>query len=163
MAALKHAFKFENNLDLPARYNIAPTDPAEVVLEENGRRLIVTMTFGLIPHWAKDPKMGLHCLNARAETISEKPAFRESFKKRRCLVLADGFYEWDRSGKIKIPYLVRQKNEEPFAMAGFWETWKRPDGREMKTFSIITTAPNPLVKTIDDRMPVILRKELYAP
>lgn len=140
-------------------YNIAPTDLAYIVVQEGEKRYLKRMMFGLIPHWAKDPKIGVQCLNARAETVAEKPAFRDAFKSRRCLVLTDGFYEWLREGKNRIPYRVMMKNHKPYAMAGLWDRWKRSDGREFETFSIVTTEPNDLIKTIHDRMPVILSKE----
>ena len=109
-------------------YNIAPTDPAYVVIQEGDKRFLKRMMFGLIPHWAKDPKIGVHCLNARAETVAEKPAFRDAFKNRRCLVITDGFFEWSRDGKKKTPYRVMMKDHQPYAMAGLWDRWKRPDG-----------------------------------
>lgn len=144
---------------MPPDYNIAPTDLACVVVQEGDKRFLKRMMFGLIPHWAKDPKIGLHCLNARAETVAEKPSFRDAFKNKRCLVLTDGFFEWLREGKTKTPYRVMMKDRQPYAMAGLWDRWKRADGKEFETFSIVTTEPNDLIKTIHDRMPVILNQE----
>ncbi len=115
--------------DWPPGYNIAPTDESLVLINQNNEPTIEKMSFGLIPHWSKDPKIALHCLNARAETITEKPSFREPFKKSRCIVLTDGFFEWKREGKVKTPYLIRLKNQDTFAMAGIWDKWKRSDGR----------------------------------
>ncbi|MCG3205708.1 MAG: putative SOS response-associated peptidase YedK [Elusimicrobia bacterium] len=157
---LRKRFLFEGpDIDLLPDYNIAPTDLACVVVQEGDKRFLKRMMFGLIPHWAKDPKIGLHCLNARAETVAEKPSFRDSFKNKRCLVLTDGFFEWAREGKKKTPYRVMMKDHAPYAMAGLWDRWKRPDGKEFETFSIVTTEPNQLVATIHDRMPVILGQE----
>jgi putative SOS response-associated peptidase YedK len=157
---LRKRFLFEGpDIDLPPDYNIAPTDLACVVVQAGDKRFLKRMMFGLIPHWAKDPKIGVHCLNARAETVAEKPAFRDAFKNQRCLVLTDGFYEWARDGKKKTPYRMMMKDHAPYAMAGLWDRWKRPDGREFETFSIVTTEPNQLVATIHGRMPVILRQE----
>lgn len=112
--------------------------------------------WGLVPFWAKDPKIGTRLINARAETIAEKPAFRTPFKKHRCLVLADGFYEWDRKGARRVPYRVVLKDEMPFALAGICDYWKDESGKELRSFSIITTDANQLIATIHDRMPVIL-------
>lgn len=114
--------------------------------------------WGLIPGWAKDSKAGNRLINARAETIAQKPMFRSQFKKQRCLVLADGFYEWDKKGAKKVPYRVTLKDEEPFAFAGIYDTWQDAAGKEIRSFSIITTASNDLIGRIRDRMPVILSK-----
>jgi putative SOS response-associated peptidase YedK len=112
----------------------------------------------LIPFWAKDEKIGSKMINARAESIEEKPSYRNAFRQRRCLVLADGFYEWkDKNGKT--PYRITLKDHQPFAMAGIWETWKNPEGKMIHSFSIITTSANELMKSIHDRMPVILPPE----
>jgi putative SOS response-associated peptidase YedK len=160
-AALMHAFDLGEEFNTIPRYNISPTDESLVLIERCGKREPVPMVFGLIPHWVKDPKIGLHCLNARSETITEKPAFRESLKKRRCLVMADGFYEWDRSGKTKIPYFIKMKSNGPFGMAGLWDVWRRSDGKEFKSFAVITTQANKTIGSIHDRMPVIIKKENY--
>jgi putative SOS response-associated peptidase YedK len=157
MAALKHAFQFESDLNLTPRYNIAPSDPAEILIENSGKRVLDTMLFGLIPHWAKDPKMAFSCLNARAESVAEKPAFRTPFKRSRGLVLADGFFEWRREGKVKTPFFIQLKSKEPFGMAGLWDVWKKPNGQEVKTFAIVTTEPNPMIEKIHNRMPVIVK------
>lgn len=157
---LQKRFRFENvDFDLTPDYNIAPTDPAYVVMQEGDKRFLKRMMFGLIPHWAKDPKIGIQCLNARGETVAEKPAFRDAFRKRRCLVLTDGFYDWKKDGKNRIPYRFMMKDQEPYALAGLWDRWKRPDGREFETFSIVTTKPNELIAPIHNRMPVILKEE----
>lgn len=147
---------------LPPRYNIAPTDEAEVVIEEDHMRVLKRMTFGLVPSWAKDVQFGLHCLNARAETVAEKPAFRDAFRKRRGLVVADGFFEWLRDGKTKRPFRFLNKNGQPFGLAGLWDVWKSPEGNSLWTFAIITTEANDLLATIHDRMPVIIGPENYG-
>jgi len=142
------------------RYNIAPTQPVAVIA--NGEtRVLELFKWGLIPSWAKDPKIGNRMINARAETLAEKPSFRTALKKRRCLVLADGFYEWKREGNSKTPMYVQLKDKRPFAFAGLWEAWKSPDGEWVKTCTIITTTPNALMEKIHDRMPVILPPKAY--
>lgn len=157
---LRKRYFFEKpDFDLTPDYNIAPTDLACVIVQEGDKRFLKRMMFGLIPSWAKDPKIGVHCLNARGESVAEKPAFRDAFKNRRCLVITDGFYEWMRDGKNKIPYRVMMKDRQPYAMAGLWDRWKRADGKEFETFSIVTTEPNELIAPIHNRMPVILREE----
>ncbi|MCS6903066.1 MAG: SOS response-associated peptidase [Candidatus Bipolaricaulota bacterium] len=142
------------------RYNIAPThEILALVSDAQGRRL-ERFRWGLIPHWAKDPKIAQRLINARAETLWEKPSFREAVKRRRCLILADGFYEWRQTpqGK-KTPIYVRLKSQEPFGFAGLWETWNSPDGQTVKTCTIVTTEPNELIKPIHQRMPVIVPRD----
>ena len=117
------------------------------------------MRWGLIPFWAKDPKIGARMINARSETVAEKPAFRNALKKRRCLVLADGYYEWQKTPVGKRPYRIIMKSGEPFAMAGLWETWKDPQGNVVPSCTIITTAANDFLAPIHNRMPVILPRE----
>jgi putative SOS response-associated peptidase YedK len=119
---------------------------------------VADLRWGLIPSWAKDPKIGVQCINARVETISEKPAFRESFQERRCLVPADGFWEWETIGKKKIPWKFARPDSEEFCMAGLWDRWIVL-GETVETFTIITTSPNGLVSPVHDRMPVILTPE----
>ncbi len=144
------------------RYNIAPSQDVAVVpnLEEKRVQLF---HWGLIPHWAKDPKIGYRMINARSETLAQKPSFRTAFRRRRCLVLADGFYEWRKveGQKRKTPYLIRLKSGEPFAFAGLWERWNSPDGSELYSCTVITTRPNELVAPIHNRMPVILHPEAH--
>lgn len=135
------------------RYNISPTQLLPVLLDT---RKAVFAKWGLLPFWAKDEKAGASMINARKETVAEKPAFRSAFKKRRCLVPADGFYEWKKVGKFKLPHRFIVGDGELFTFAGLWETWKKPDGEELLTYTIITTEPNPLVQPVHDRMPVIL-------
>ena len=134
---------------------IRPTDKASVIRKGSGGMEVAILRWGLIPSWAKDPKIGVQCINARAETISEKPAFRESFQERRCLVPADGFWEWETIGKKKIPWKFAQPDGREFCMAGLWDTWIVL-GETVETFTIITTSPNGLVSPVHDRMPVIL-------
>lgn len=145
-------------ITLKKRYNISPNQPVPIVFQESPNK-IEEMVWGLIPHWAKDPKIGNELINARAESLLEKPAFKDSFLKRRCLVPADGFYEWKKEGKEKIPYYIKLKDNSIFAFAGLYDIWKREDGKLIKTFTIITTEPNDLVREIHNRMPVILRSE----
>jgi putative SOS response-associated peptidase YedK len=129
-----------------------------VILNE-GDRVIQLLRWGLVPFWAKDPSIGSQMINARAETLAEKPAFRNALKKRRCLVLADGFYEWKKAPTGKIPMRITLASGEPFAFAGLWENWDTPDGDVLRTFTIVTTTPNALLEPIHNRMPVILRPE----
>jgi len=140
------------------RFNIAPTQNAVVVVEE-GKRQIKMMRWGLIPHWAKDASIGNKMINARAETIAEKPSFRGPLKNQRCLIPADGFFEWLQEGKGKAPMCVVLKDEPIFSFAGLWDRWKDPDGKSVDTFTIVTTEANELLKPIHDRMPVILTRE----
>ena len=137
------------------RYNIAPSQAVAVVANTGGGKLEL-FRWGLIPSWAKDEKIGYKLINARAETLREKPSFRAALKRRRCLVLADGFYEWKRAGQSKVPMYLTLKDGRPFAFAGLWETWKSPEGKLIRSCTIITTAPNALVEKIHDRMPAIL-------
>jgi putative SOS response-associated peptidase YedK len=140
-------------------YNGAPTQQLPVVrLDEEGRRSLDLLRWGLIPFWAKDSAIGMRCINAMAETAAAKPAFRDAFRRRRCLVPVDGFYEWQkRSTGKKQPYAIVSADGKPFAMAGLWENWKEPQsGETVRTFTIITGPPNELVAPIHNRMPVIL-------
>lgn len=139
--------------ELPLRYNVAPSQKAPVIVLEKDGRVLRHHSWGLIPAWAKDPNVAHKLVNARSETVDEKPSFKASFKSKRCLVAADGFYEW----KGKDPMRIVLPSREPFAMAGLWEEW---EGR--RTFTIVTTGPNELMKTIHARMPVILKREEEA-
>jgi putative SOS response-associated peptidase YedK len=149
--------------DFPPRYNIAPSQPVAVVPNDGNNRLDF-FNWGLIPFWAKDPKIGNRMINARAETLIEKPSFRGSFKYKRCLVLADGFYEWRKEPgiNVKTPMYIRLKNKTPFAFAGLWDNWHSDDGSEIRSCTIITTQPNTLLDKIHNRMPVILSQDVYA-
>jgi len=147
--------------ELLPRYNIAPSQPVAVV-PNDGKNLVDFFVWGLIPSWAKDPAIGNHMINARAETLSQKPSFRSAFKYRRCLILTDGFFEWKREGKSKTPMYIRMKSGHPFAFAGLWEIWHSPDGSEIRSCAIITTEPNTLLGEIHNRMPVILPQDAFS-
>src|SRR5207248_972265 len=155
------AEKFEAGLaeELHPRYNIAPTQPVPVVRVSGSRRVIASMRWGLIPNWAKDASMSQ--INARSETLLEKPAFKESFERRRCLIPADGFYEWTRSGRSKQPFHFGMRDDALFAFAGIWDSWKSREGLVIQSCAILTTAPNELLSDVHDRMPVILSPENY--
>lgn len=141
------------------RYNLAPTQLMPVVANDGERRLDA-YRWGLIPSWAKDASIGNKLINARGETVAEKPSFRSALKRRRCLVLVDGWYEWHQATKPKTPYLFRRKDGRPLAFAGLWEEWTAPDtGEVLRTCTLITTGPNALMAPIHDRMPVILPPE----
>jgi putative SOS response-associated peptidase YedK len=140
-----------------ARYNCAPSQDLAVIQGTDPLSLAF-FRWGLIPSWAKDPAIGNRLINARAETIEEKPSFRSAFRSRRCLVPADGFFEWKKD-REKTPYRIVMKDRQPFAMAGIWERWTAPDGEIVHSFSILTTGPNALMAAIHDRMPVILHPE----
>ena len=145
-----------------AKYNIAPTDPVLTVTNDDGQRRGRVMRWGLIPFWAKDAKIGSRMINAVGETAASKPAFRTAFRKRRCLVLADGFYEWKKNGKQRIPNYIFLKSGEPMAFAGLWETWKSPEGEYVRSCAIITTNSNSFIEPVHSRMPVILSDESEA-
>jgi len=143
--------------DWTPRYNIAPTDPVAALLEDGGNRRLELFRWGLIPSWAKDRKIGARMINARGETVASKPAFRTSFERRRVLVLADGFYEWTRAGKRKLPHLIGLHDGEVFGMAGLWSFWRDPHtGEGIRSCTVLTTKPNTLLAPIHDRMPVIV-------
>ena len=142
--------------DLPARYNVAPTQLIACVRGDKDDRALAMLRWGLIPSWAKDAKIAHSLINARCETVAEKPAFRSAFKKRRCLIPADGFYEWARDSKPKQGYHFHRRDHGPFAFAGLWETWTNPDEKPVETCTIITTAANEIVAPFHERMPVVL-------
>jgi putative SOS response-associated peptidase YedK len=147
------------------RFNIAPSQPVPVVRlapeQLDPRRELVWLRWGLIPSWAKDRTIGNRMINARAETVAEKPAFRAALRRRRCLVAADGFYEWQRTGKRKQPYFIRLRDDRPFAFAGLWESWEGPDCVQIESCTLLTTEPNELMRPIHNRMPVILLAQHY--
>jgi putative SOS response-associated peptidase YedK len=147
--------------DLPARYNIAPSQDVAIVRQEGTGRRASLARWGLVPPWAKDPKVGNRLINARSETLTRKPAFREAFAQRRCLVPAQAFYEWQRQGKEKQPWRVARKDGRPFGFAGLWERWRGPAG-PLTSCTIVTTAANGLVAPIHSRMPAVLAPEQYA-
>ncbi len=146
---------------LAPSYNVAPTQEVAAIVEEGEERKLETFRWGLIPSWAKDPSIGNKMINARTETVSEKPSFRSAFKKRRCLIVADGFYEWQKTDGGKQPFYIRMKDSSPFAFAGLWETWDG-HGEEIRSCSIITTDANDLMDEIHHRMPVILPPDNYG-
>ena len=153
---LAQRFEFDGtDFSYDPGYNIAPTESVRTVRNVDGREAAF-MRWGLIPFWAKDPKIGSRMINARAETVAEKPAFRNALKKRRCLVLADGYYEWQKTPAGKGPFRIVMGSGEPFAMAGLWETWRDPQGKVVPSYTIITTAANDYLAPIHNRMPVVL-------
>lgn len=147
------------------RFNIAPTQPVAAVRSDpdagGPQRQFAWLRWGLIPSWADDPSIGNRMINARSESVAEKPAFRAALRRRRCLVLSDGFYEWQRAGRKKQPYFIHFRDDRPFAFAGLWETWEGPDHSAIESCTLLTTGPNDLMKPIHDRMPVILAPEHY--
>ncbi len=156
---LAQRFEFDGtDFSYDPGYNIAPTESVLTVRNVAGRGAAL-MRWGLIPFWAKDPKIGARMINARAETVTEKPAFRNALKKRRCLVLADGYYEWQKTPAGKRPFRIVLRSGEPFAMAGLWEVWKDPQGNVVPSCTIITTVANDFLAPIHNRMPVILARE----
>jgi putative SOS response-associated peptidase YedK len=166
--ALAEAF----GLDTPApeaylrpRYNISPTQPVLIVRAAAGRgpgRELALVQWGLIPGWAKDPRLGANLINAKSETVAEKPAFRGPVKYRRCLVPGSGFYEWQRRGQARQPYYYRLREAEVFGLAGLWEHWEGADGSVVESCTVLTTDANELARPVHDRMPVILPPEAYA-
>jgi putative SOS response-associated peptidase YedK len=145
--------------DWRPRYNIAPSQPVAVVRASpvaHGAHELVRLRWGLIPAWAKDAKIGNRLINARADSIADKPAFRAAFRRRRCLVVADGFYEWRQAGKQRQPYFVHLQDDRPFAFAGLWESWEGPAHAAIESCTIVTTDANDLLRPIHDRMPVVL-------
>ncbi|MCL5883772.1 MAG: SOS response-associated peptidase [Deltaproteobacteria bacterium] len=149
--------------DLTPRYNVAPSQPivAVRVSPETGEREFAWLRWGLVPHWAQDPSIGNRMINARAETVAEKPAFRDTFRRRRCLVPASGFFEWKKGERRKTPYFICRKDGRPFAIAGLWDLWRGPDGSSVESCTLVTTDANALVAGLHDRMPVIVRPAAY--
>ncbi len=145
------------------RYNIAPSQPV-LAIPNDGKNKADFFLWGLIPSWSKDPAIANKLINARGETVAEKPSFRGSFKYKRCLIPADGFYEWkaQTGQKSKTPYFIHMKDRQPFAFAGLWDEWHSPDGNTLRTCTIITTAPNELMADLHNRMPVILDKQNFG-
>jgi putative SOS response-associated peptidase YedK len=141
------------------RFNIAPSQQVPVIVSTNQAPDAKGMQWGLVPWWAKDQAIGNRMINARAETLIEKGAFKSLVDKRRCLIPADGFYEWRKEGKRKVPMWFHLKSKEPFAFAGLWDVWRRPDDSDLETFTIVTTESNELMRPVHNRMPVILRRE----
>lgn len=164
--AIADLFGLASQPTLQPRYNIAPTQPVPIIRvlrtnPETKQRELVPLRWGLVPSWADDPAIGNRFINARAETVADKPSFREAFRQRRCLVPADGFYEWKKEGTKKQPVYIRRKDGQPFAFAGLWEEWER-QGEVIESCAIITTHANELMAEFHDRMPVILQPQDYA-
>jgi putative SOS response-associated peptidase YedK len=159
--AIRQLFGYLEQPNWPPRYNVAPTQPVPIVRVSEGRRALALVRWGLIPAWVKDPRSFTLVINARGESVLDKPAFRNAMKYRRCLFPADGFYEWKRAGERKQPYFVRLKSGQPMAFAGLWESWMGPNGEEMETAAIVTTAASPSIAHIHDRMPVIVPSEAF--
>jgi len=155
MQAIAETFGIPANLEAEARYNVAPTQQV-VTIMRNGADHLAMLQWGLIPSWAKDEAIGAKMINARAETLAEKPSFKRLLRSRRCLIVADGFYEWKKEYGGKTPMYITMKDGKPFAFAGLWDSWQDPDGKPVRTCTIVTTTPNDLVATIHDRMPAIL-------
>ncbi len=163
VTGLKNIKKHFNIQEVTCQYqpswNIAPSQLIPAIINHDGKNLLVCFRWGLIPSWSKDPLIAEKMFNARAETVDQKPSFRDAFKKRRCLIVADGFYEWKKGGNKKIPLYYYLKSGRPFGFAGLYETWLSPDKKEINTCTIITTAANELIAPVHDRMPVILSPE----
>ena len=161
---LAERFQAPDEIEDRPRYNIAPTQPVVTVREERGKktRKFTTMRWGLIPSWAKDTSIGTRTLNARSETVKTTPAFRQSILTKRCLIPADGFYEWQKMGSVKQPYCFEVGEGEVFAFAGLWDQWRSPDGEIIESCTILTTTPNSLVADLHDRMPVIVAPDKYG-
>jgi putative SOS response-associated peptidase YedK len=149
--------------EIVPRYNISPSQPV-LAIRNDGKQQAGFLVWGLVPSWAKDPSIGSRLINARGETLAEKPAFRGAYKYKRCLIPADGFYEWKAAPgtKTKTPYAIRMKTGRPFAFAGLWDEWHSPDGSVVYSCTIITTGPNDLMAPIHNRMPVILQRQDYG-
>ena len=172
-STIAEVFQVDVLPDVLPRYNVAPTTEVLCVVSAEGKRELQSFRWGLIPYWAKDRKIAYSTLNARSETIEKKPTFRSAFKRRRLLIVADGFYEWERKDNSnlprrsatranKIPHLFQMADARPFAIAGVWERWTDPDsGEEVRSCSIVTTGPNTLMASVHDRMPVILPPEVW--
>lgn len=160
-AAIRALFGYPEQPNFPPRYNVAPTQPIPIVRLAEGKRQFVLMRWSLIPGWVKDPKDFSLLINARAESVLDKPAFRNAMRRRRCLVSADGFYEWRETGARKQAFFVRRRDGSPFAFAGLCETWTGPNGEELDTAAIVTTTANRTLSVIHDRMPVILPDQAF--
>jgi putative SOS response-associated peptidase YedK len=157
---LAEEFQLDSTVEIPPSYNVAPTQQVAAVLEDEGGRRLEMLRWGLVPSWADDPDIGARMINARSETAPEKPSFRRAFRGRRCLIAADGFYEWKREDGGKQPYYFRMQDGRPFAFAGLWESWDKGDGT-LRTCAILTTRANSVLEEIHDRMPVILPHDAY--
>ena len=159
--AIRALFRYPERPNFPPRYNIAPTQPIPIVRMTEGGRHFALVRWGLIPPWVKDPRAFTLLINARAESVHDKPAFKNAIKRRRCLIPADGFYEWKTEGGRKRPYAARPKGGGPMAFAGLWESWIGPNGEEMETAAIVTTVANREMGAVHDRAPVIVPPEQF--
>lgn len=160
--AIRKLFGYTEQPNFPPRYNVAPTQPIPIVRLEHGERRFTLVRWGLIPSWVEDPKTFSLVINARGDSVNVKPAFRNAMRYRRCLIPADGFFEWqERGGGPRRPYYIRRKDGEPFAFAGLWEAWSGPNGEEMETAAIVTTEANHTLHAIHPRMPVIVAPEAF--
>jgi putative SOS response-associated peptidase YedK len=159
---LKKIFALIETPQLEPRFNVAPTQWVPVVRNNGDHNHLDLLKWGFVPSWSKDQSFGSHLINARSETVAEKPTFRHAIKFRRCIIPTSGFYEWDHSAGKKQPYYIQLADQTPMSLAGLWESWKAPDGSVIETFAIMTTAANKLVEPIHDRMPVILHPDTFS-
>jgi putative SOS response-associated peptidase YedK len=159
--AIRALFGYQEQPNFPPRYNVAPTQPVPIVRLAEGRRSFALVRWGLIPAWVKDPRTLTLLINARGESVIDKPAFRNAMRRRRCLFPADGFYEWRQEGRARRPFFVRPKSGGPIAFAGLWETWMGPNGEEMDTAAIVTTRANRALAAIHERMPVVVPPDVF--
>jgi putative SOS response-associated peptidase YedK len=159
--AMRAFFRYLEQPNFPPRYNVAPTQPIPVVRLWEGARHFALVRWGLIPGWVKDPRGFSLVINARGDSVLDKPAFRAAMRYRRCLVPADGFYEWKTEGPRKRPFAIRPRSRTPLAFAGLWEVWTGPNGEEVETAAIVTTQANRALRPLHDRVPVVLTPETY--
>lgn len=159
--AIRALFRYQEQPNFPPRFNVAPSQPIPIVRLADGVRQFALVRWGLLPSWVKDPKTFSLLINARGESVIDKPAFRAAMKRRRCLIPADGFYEWQAGGARKQPYFIHLKSGAPMAFAGLWETWTGPNGEELETAAVVTTNANRALAHIHDRMPVILAPDTF--
>lgn len=161
-AGLRKEFRVEEVPGVEAQYNIAPGQNILGARQAPGGREMTCLKWGLIPAWAKDPAIGAKLINARSETVTDKPSFREAFKRRRCIIPADGFYEWQRTASGKLPFFFHMRDDRPFGFAGLWDRWKGEGGEVIESCSILTTEANEILRPVHDRMPVILHPADYT-
>lgn len=159
--ALRGLFRYAEQPNFPARFNIAPTQPIPIVRFVDGKREFALVRWGFLPSWVKDPNAFSLIINARGESVCDKPAFRAAMKRRRCLIPADGFYEWQATGGRKQPFYIHARSGRPLAFAGLWETWEGPNGETVDTAAIVTTRANALLTPLHDRMPVIIAPDAF--
>jgi putative SOS response-associated peptidase YedK len=160
--AMRQVFAYTEQPNFPARYNVAPTQPVPVVIVENGARHFRLMRWGLLPSWVKDPRKFTLLINARSETITEKPAFKNAIRRRRCLIPADGYYEWQTIAQRKQPYFIHQRDNGPFGFAALAETWMGPNGEELDTVAIVTAAASTGMSVLHHRVPVTIAQTDFS-